>query len=51
MVKAQVLITCCETLESVCEQHDGVALGAAVEAIDVAIEQLHHSIRRYGNQA
>ncbi|TWC67963.1 two-component system sensor histidine kinase EvgS [Pseudomonas sp. SJZ103] len=51
MVKAQVLITCCETLESVCERHDSDAAGAAVEAMDVAIEQLHHSLSRYGNQA
>ncbi|MCP1462280.1 transporter substrate-binding domain-containing protein [Pseudomonas sp. S3E17] len=51
MVKAQVLITCCETLESVCERHDSDASDAAVEAVASAIEQLHHSLGRYGNQA
>ncbi len=51
MVKAQVLITCCETLESVCERHDNDASDAAVEAVASAIEQLHHSLGRYGNQA
>ena len=51
MVKAQVLITCCETLEDVCERRDSSGLGAAVEALDVAIEQLHHSLSRYRNQA
>ncbi|CRM50246.1 MULTISPECIES: transporter substrate-binding domain-containing protein [unclassified Pseudomonas] len=51
MVKAQVLITCCETLESVCERHDNDASDAAVEAVASAIEQLHHSLSRYGNQA
>jgi two-component system sensor histidine kinase EvgS len=51
MVKAQALITCCETLEEVCERRDSRELGAAVEALDVAIEQLHHSLSRYGNQA
>ncbi|WP_112194533.1 transporter substrate-binding domain-containing protein [Pseudomonas sp. LG1E9] len=51
MVKAQVLITCCETLEDVCERRDSSGLGAAVEALGVAIEQLHHSLSRYRNQA
>jgi two-component system sensor histidine kinase EvgS len=51
MVKAQVLITCCETLENVCERHDNDASDAAVEAVASAIEQLHHSLGRYGNQA
>ncbi|OCW18388.1 transporter substrate-binding domain-containing protein [Pseudomonas sp. S3E12] len=51
MVKAQVLITCCETLESVCERHDSDASDAAVGAVASAIEQLHHSLGRYGNQA
>lgn len=51
MVKAQALITCCETLEDVCERRDSRELDAAVEALDVAIEQLHHSLSRYGNQA
>ncbi|WP_460136925.1 transporter substrate-binding domain-containing protein [Pseudomonas sp. S1_E04] len=51
MVKAQALIACCETLESVCERQDENALGAAVEAACAAIDDLHHSLARYCNQA
>jgi len=51
MVKAQALITCCETLESVCERRDSDALGAAVDALEVVIEQLHQSMGRYSNRA
>jgi two-component system sensor histidine kinase EvgS len=51
MVKAQALITCCETLERVCERRDSDALGAAVDALEVVIEQLHQSMGRYSNQA
>ena len=51
MVKAQALIACCETLEGACERHEHTALGAAVEAVGVAIDGLHHSLVRYCNQA
>ncbi len=50
MVKANTLIACCEALEKVCEQRDRVALGAAVDAVGVAIDDLHHSLERYSNQ-
>jgi two-component system sensor histidine kinase EvgS len=51
LVKAQALISCCEALEGVCERNDSHALDVAVGAVEVAIEQLHHSLNRYGNQA
>ena len=50
MVKAHALITCCETLEAVCERHDLQALGGAVEGVDQAINDLHHSLSVYCNQ-
>jgi two-component system sensor histidine kinase EvgS len=50
MVKAQVLIACAETLETVCERQQLDALGAAVEAIGLAIDSLHHSLALYCNQ-
>jgi two-component system, NarL family, sensor histidine kinase EvgS len=50
MVKAHVLITCCETLEAVCERHDLQALSGAVEGVDQAINDLHHSLSVYCNQ-
>ena len=45
MVKAQALITACETLEGVCERRDRQALGAAADAVGMAIEALHHDLR------
>ncbi len=51
MVKAPVLISCCETLESVCERRDSAALEAALQATGAAIEHLHDSLSRYCNQA
>ncbi|QHF44320.1 hybrid sensor histidine kinase/response regulator [Pseudomonas sp. S35] len=51
MVKAQALTNGCETLEGVCERQDGDALGATVEALGAAIDDLHHSLARYCNQA
>lgn len=51
MVKAQALISCCETLEGVCERRDSDALGAALAAIGVAIERLHDALVRYCRQA
>lgn len=51
LVKAEVLTSCCETLEGACERRDRGALDAAVESVDAAIEQLQHSLSRYGNQA
>ena len=51
MVKAQVLITCCDALESVCEQRDGEALSAAVSAISVAIDGLHHGLSLHCRQS
>ncbi|MFV9649491.1 transporter substrate-binding domain-containing protein [Pseudomonas citrulli] len=51
MVRAKALINCCEILESVCERRDSGELGAAVAALEEAIEELHHSLGRYRNQA
>jgi len=51
MVKAQALISCCETLEGVCERRDSDALGAALAVIGVAIERLHDALVRYCRQA
>ena len=51
MIKASALIACCEALEGVCEQQDHVALGAVAEGVGVAIDDLHHSLDRYSNQA
>ena len=50
MVKAHALIACCETLEAVCERQDLQALGAAVEDVEQAIDDLHHSLSVYCNQ-
>ena len=50
MVKAKALIACCETLESVCERRDRVALSAAGDAVGVALDDLHGSLGRYCNQ-
>ena len=47
MVKSLALIACCETLERVCEQRDSDALDAALAAMGVAIERLHHSLSVY----
>ena len=51
MVRAKALINCCEILESVCERRDSGELGAAVAALEEAIEELHHSLGRYRNRA
>lgn len=51
MVKAHALVACCETLEGVCERRDRGALAAAVEAVGMAIDGLHHSLRLHGEQA
>ncbi len=50
MVKAQALITCCETLESLCERQARSALGAAIEALDQAMGDLHKRLSDYGKQ-
>ncbi|MGY2291483.1 transporter substrate-binding domain-containing protein [Pseudomonas sp. SDO528_S397] len=50
MVKAQVLVQCCETLETACEQQDPVALGSAVEGVQQAIDALLQSLGSYCNQ-
>jgi len=49
MVKAQALTTCCETLERVCERQERTALGAAIEAVDEAIDDLHKRLSDYCN--
>ena len=51
MVKAQALIACCETLEAACEGRKRNTLGAVVEAVGLAMDDLHHSLVRYCNQA
>lgn len=51
MVKAQGLITCCETLEATCEQQERERLGAVVDELRVALDELHHSLSHYCNQA
>ncbi|PJK32206.1 hybrid sensor histidine kinase/response regulator [Pseudomonas sp. S10E 269] len=51
MVKAQVLVACCETLEGVCERRDHDASWAAVEAVGVAIDGLHRSLSQHCKQA
>ncbi|OYU06060.1 MAG: hybrid sensor histidine kinase/response regulator [Pseudomonas sp. PGPPP1] len=51
MVKAKALIVCCEALESVCERRDLAALGAATDAVGVAIDELDRSLEAYCNQA
>ena len=51
MVKAKALIVCCEALESVCERRDLAALRAAVDAVGVAIDELHRSLDGYCNRA
>ena len=51
MVKAQVLVACCETLEGVCERRDHNASVAAVEAVGAAIDGLHHSLSQHCKQA
>jgi len=50
MVKAQALITVCETLEGVCERKDRDALAAAVDGVCDAIDLLHHTLAAYCNQ-
>ena len=51
MVKSQVLIASCETLESVCERRDNAALSAAVEAVGAAIDRLRQHLGRFCEQA
>ena len=51
MVKAKALVACCEALESACERRDRAALGAAADAVGVAIDDLHRGLDRYCNQA
>ncbi|HCT08256.1 MAG TPA: hybrid sensor histidine kinase/response regulator, partial [Pseudomonas sp.] len=51
MVKAQGLITCCETLEATCEQQERERLGAVVDELRVALDESHHSLSHYCNQA
>lgn len=51
MVKAQALIACCEALEAVCEQRDRQTLGPVVEAGMEVLDDLHHGLSRYCNQA
>ena len=50
MVKAQVLISRCETLEVVCEAKDRTALGAAVDAVSAACGDLQQRLSVYCNQ-
>jgi len=50
MVKAQALISCCETLEAVCEAKDKAALGAAVDAVSDACADLQQRLSVYCNQ-
>ncbi|WLH81232.1 transporter substrate-binding domain-containing protein [Pseudomonas sp. FP2335] len=50
MVKAQALISCCETLEAVCEAKDKTALGAAVDAVSDACADLQQRLSVYCNQ-
>ena len=51
MVKAMALIVCCEALENVCERRDLAGLGAAADAVGVAIDELHRSLEGYCNRA
>ncbi|MFL1389682.1 transporter substrate-binding domain-containing protein [Pseudomonas tritici] len=51
MVKAHRLVACCETLEGVCERRDLQSLAAAIQALDAAIDGLHHSLSPHSKQA
>ncbi|WP_411379737.1 transporter substrate-binding domain-containing protein [Pseudomonas sp. MPB26] len=51
MVKAQALVNCCETLESVCENADRDAVSDAVEALCTAIDGLRHSLSQLSKRA
>lgn len=50
MVKAHALLACCETLESVCENQDGEALGSAVQHVSAALGDLKQGLGVYCNQ-
>nr|WP_251029608.1 transporter substrate-binding domain-containing protein [Pseudomonas fluorescens] len=50
MVKAHALISCCETLEGVCERQDREVLAQALERMDEAIGLLHHTLAAYCNR-
>lgn len=50
MVRAHVLIACCDTLEAACLRQERNALVAAVEAVGVAIDDVHHGLNVYCNQ-
>ncbi|WP_422396280.1 transporter substrate-binding domain-containing protein [Pseudomonas trivialis] len=50
MVRAQVLVACCDTLEVACLRQERDALDAAVEAVGVAIDNVHHGLNAYCNQ-
>ena len=50
MVKAQALISCCETMEAVCERQDRESLGAVVDTLTAALDDLQRSLSRYCNQ-
>lgn len=50
MVNAQALVTCCETLEALCERQERAALGAAIEAVGAAIGDLHQRMSDYCKQ-
>ncbi|MGB3127232.1 MAG: transporter substrate-binding domain-containing protein [Pseudomonas sp.] len=50
MVKAKVLINCCEVLEGVCERQERSTLGPAVDALGEALGDLQSGLRAYCNR-
>ncbi len=50
MVRAQVLIAHCDTLETACLSQERSALDAAVQAVGVAIDDLYRGLSGYCNQ-
>ncbi|MBU4629263.1 transporter substrate-binding domain-containing protein [Pseudomonas sp. BF61] len=47
IIKAVVLIQCCEQLEAVCRVGDNAALTDAVDALQQAMEQLGHTLEQH----
>ncbi|MGY2857528.1 HPt (histidine-containing phosphotransfer) domain-containing protein [Pseudomonas tolaasii] len=50
MVKAKVLIACCEALEEACEQQAYDTLGVSAEAVSQALGDLHDGLSAYCNK-